>query len=99
MQYSVERSASSASARSARFAPSVTGGNAGSSNGGSSSSAGKAAAAAAKKKKKLDDKPKTLITLMGGRGYINWRRRTAHAHAHAQPNNCDAFVVIWEMKL
>lgn len=46
--------------------------------------------------------PKTVITLMGGRGYINWRRATVERQrtsALAQINNCDAFLVIWEMKL
>lgn len=54
------------------------------------------------KRSKKVDAPKTVITLMGGRGYINWRRaavektRTSHL---AQLNNSDAFLVIWEMKL
>ena len=46
--------------------------------------------------------PKTVITLMGGRGYINWRRASVEKQrtsALAQINNCDAFLVIWEMKL
>ena len=46
--------------------------------------------------------PKTVITLMGGRGYINWRRASIEKQrtsALAQVNNCDAFLVIWEMKL
>lgn len=48
------------------------------------------------------DTPKTIITLMGGRGYINWRRASVEKQrtsALAQINNCDAFMVIWEMKL
>ena len=48
------------------------------------------------------DNPKTVTTLMGGRGYINWRRATVEKQrttALAQINNCDAFLVIWEMKL
>ena len=48
------------------------------------------------------DNPKTVTTLMGGRGYINWRRAQVEKHrttALAQINNCDAFLVIWEMKL
>ncbi len=53
------------------------------------------------KRKKLDA-PKTVTTLMGGRGYINWRRASVEKQrtsALAQINNCDAFLVIWEMKL
>ena len=48
------------------------------------------------------DNPKTVTTLMGGRGYINWRRAQVEKQrtsALAQINNCDAFLVIWEMKL
>ena len=48
------------------------------------------------------DNPKTVTTLMGGRGYINWRRAQVEKNrtaALAQINNCDAFLVIWEMKL
>ena len=48
------------------------------------------------------DNPKTVTTLMGGRGYINWRRAAVEKQrttALAQINNCDAFLVIWEMKL
>jgi Rho guanine nucleotide exchange factor 10 len=48
------------------------------------------------------DNPKTVTTLMGGRGYINWRRTAVEKQrtsALAQINNCDAFLVIWEMKL
>ena len=46
--------------------------------------------------------PKTVITLMGGRGYINWRRASVEKNrtsALAAINNCDAFLVIWEMKV
>ena len=45
--------------------------------------------------------PKTVTTLMGGRGYINWRRTSLEKQrtaAVAQINNFDAFLVIWEMK-
>merc|ERR1711997_41205 len=48
------------------------------------------------------DAPKTVTTLMGGRGYINWRRvavEKQRTSALAQINNYDAFLVIWEMKL
>ena len=50
---------------------------------------------------KLDTR-KTVTTLMGGRGYINWRRAAVEKQrtaALAQINNYDAFLVIWEMKL
>ena len=50
---------------------------------------------------KLDAR-KTVTTLMGGRGYINWRRAAVEKQrtaALAQINNYDAFLVIWEMKL
>ena len=68
----------------------------------------KAAAAAAggsnsaKRMKKKLEAPKTVTTLMGGRGYINWRRTSMEKQrtsAHAQINNTDAFLVVWEMKL
>ena len=45
---------------------------------------------------------KTVTTLMGGRGYIQWRaahverRKTSHL---AQINNNDAYLVIWDHKL
>jgi Rho guanine nucleotide exchange factor 10 len=55
----------------------------------------------AKLRKKLDA-PKTVTTLMGGRGYINWRRASVEKQrtaAHAVINNCDAFLVFWETKL
>ena len=48
------------------------------------------------------DAPKAVTTLMGGRGYINWRRvavEKQRTSALAQINNYDAFLVIWEMKL
>lgn len=48
------------------------------------------------------DAPKTVTTLMGGRGYINWRRTSLEKQrtaALAQINNTDAFLVIWEMKI
>lgn len=56
------------------------------------------------KKKRLakHEQPKTITTLMGGRGYINWRRTNLEktkAPALAQINNSDAFLVIWEMKV
>jgi Rho guanine nucleotide exchange factor 10 len=57
----------------------------------------KKAASKSAKKRKLDA-PKTVTTLMGGRGYINWRRASTAA-GRSQINNCDAFLVVWEMKL
>jgi len=48
------------------------------------------------------DAPKTVTTLMGGRGYINWRRTSLEKQrtaALAQINNHDAFLVIWETKI
>ena len=57
--------------------------------------------AVSKARKKLDV-PRTVTTLMGGRGYINWRRNAGEkqrAAAMAAVNNFDAFLVIWEMKL
>lgn len=47
---------------------------------------------------------KTVITLMGGRGYINWRQPCcsvdkSKASTGAGPNNHDAHIVIWELKL
>ena len=56
----------------------------------------------AKRMKKKLEAPKTVTTLMGGRGYINWRRTSVEKQrtsAHAQINNTDAFLVVWEMKL
>ena len=45
---------------------------------------------------------RTVTTLMGGRGYIQWRH--AHTERHrtshlAQVNNSDAYLVIWDHKL
>merc|ERR1712117_21674 len=45
---------------------------------------------------------RTVTTLMGGRGYIQWR--SAHLERHktshlAQINNSDAYLVIWDHKL
>jgi Rho guanine nucleotide exchange factor 10 len=55
-----------------------------------------------------DTSRRTVITLMGGRGYVNWRQACCYAadsknkHFSApfpEPNNNDAHIVIWEMKL
>ena len=45
---------------------------------------------------------KTVTTLMGGRGYIQWRSAQVERHktGHlAQINNSDAYLVIWDHKL
>ena len=52
--------------------------------------------------RKKQDAPRTVTTLMGGRGYINWRRASVEKNrtsSLAQINNSDAYLVIWEMKL
>ncbi|TRY79106.1 hypothetical protein TCAL_02839 [Tigriopus californicus] len=54
-----------------------------------------------KARKKLDA-PRTVTTLMGGRGYINWRRASVEKQRTtvlAQVNNFDSYLVIWEMKV
>ena len=38
---------------------------------------------------------RTVTTLMGGRGYIQWRKGTAQTEA----NNSDAYLVIWDHRL
>ena len=53
-------------------------------------------------KSKHDTVQRTVTTLMGGRGYIQWRathlerNKTSHL---AQINNSDAYLVIWDHKL
>lgn len=52
---------------------------------------------------------RTVITLMGGRGYVNWRqpcciseksgKTPQHLVGRTEPNNTDAHIVIWELKL
>ncbi|KAF5296367.1 hypothetical protein FQR65_LT10259 [Abscondita terminalis] len=48
---------------------------------------------------------RTVITLMGGRGYVNWRQpccssdKSKHTISIREPNSNDAHVVIWELKL
>ncbi|XP_049780303.1 rho guanine nucleotide exchange factor 10 isoform X3 [Schistocerca cancellata] len=39
---------------------------------------------------------RTVVTLMGGRGYVNWRQQ---GKGGPEPNSNDAHIVIWEMKL
>ncbi|KAF5273969.1 hypothetical protein FQA39_LY01084 [Lamprigera yunnana] len=48
---------------------------------------------------------RTVITLMGGRGYVNWRQpccnsdKSKNTFSIREPNSNDAHVVIWELKL
>lgn len=47
---------------------------------------------------------RTIITLMGGRGYVNWRQACCNldkqkAASVKEPDSNDAHIVIWEMKL
>lgn len=67
------------------------------------------------KDRSVEGPRKTVITLMGGRGYVNWRqsccpsnndrRRNSNvtgANSNAickEPNSSDAHLVVWEMKL
>lgn len=53
----------------------------------------------------VDMSRRTVITLMGGRGYVNWRQPSYSSDKHKQysslkePNSNDAHIVIWELKL
>lgn len=48
---------------------------------------------------------RTVITLMGGRGYVNWRQpccpsdKGKSSFTIREPNTNDAHIVIWELKL
>lgn len=48
---------------------------------------------------------RTVITLMGGRGYVNWRQpccpadKSKNSFSVREPNSNDAHIVIWELKL
>lgn len=45
---------------------------------------------------------RTVITLMGGRGYVNWRQPCCSndkGRSYKEPNRTDAHIVIWELKL
>lgn len=48
---------------------------------------------------------RTVITLMGGRGYVNWRQpccpsdKMKNTFSIREPNSNDAHLVIWELKL
>lgn len=53
-----------------------------------------------------DTSRRTVMTLMGGRGYVNWRQaytadnKNKHLSVSSpEPNSNDAHIVIWEMKL
>ncbi|XP_077288242.1 rho guanine nucleotide exchange factor 10-like protein isoform X5 [Arctopsyche grandis] len=55
-----------------------------------------------------DPSRKTVITLMGGRGYVNWRQSCCIADRQRaslppppirEPNKTDAHIVVWETKL
>ena len=53
----------------------------------------------------IQDQPKrTVLTLMGGRGYVNWRQINSQSDKNQKgsfkdPNSNDAHIVLWEMKL
>ncbi|XP_012251368.2 rho guanine nucleotide exchange factor 10 isoform X2 [Athalia rosae] len=56
----------------------------------------------------VDQPKRTVLTLMGGRGYINWRlpniqsvidKNPKSTYALKDPNSNDAHIVLWEMKL
>lgn len=56
----------------------------------------------------VEQPKRTVLTLMGGRGYINWRqlhtqsgidKSSKSTYAFKDPNSNDAHIVLWEMKL
>lgn len=49
-------------------------------------------------RRKETDQSRTLMTLMGGRGYINLKLHPDDPHS-SHTNDSDAHVVVWEMKL
>lgn len=49
-------------------------------------------------RRKETDQSRTLMTLMGGRGYVNLRLHADDPHS-THTNDSDAHVVVWEMKL
>lgn len=58
------------------------------------------------KSQSSDPHRRTVITLMGGRGYVNWRQPCCsngegkkNAASIKEPNKHDAHIVIWELKL
>jgi len=67
-----------------------------------SSTSERRSSARSDKKEDHQQQPLTITTLMGGRGYIQWR--SAHVEKHktshlAQINNSDAYLVIWDHRL
>ncbi|XP_066590012.1 rho guanine nucleotide exchange factor 10 isoform X2 [Prorops nasuta] len=59
------------------------------------------------KTQQVDQPKRTVLTLMGGRGYVNWRQFNAQNVQDKspkltyikEPNSTDAHIVLWEMKL
>jgi len=56
----------------------------------------------------VEQPKRTVLTLMGGRGYVNWRQLHAQSgidknskstYTFKDPNSNDAHIVLWEMKL
>ena len=55
----------------------------------------------------MDAPKRTVLTLMGGRGYVNWRQQNLgnldkgvkSTYCGKDPNSNDAHIVLWEMKL
>ncbi|KAF7989094.1 hypothetical protein HCN44_007404 [Aphidius gifuensis] len=67
-----------------------------------------------KTQQQIEQPKRTVLTLMGGRGYVNWRQLNTSNHqqqqpflsdkntkaaAYKEPNSNDAHIVLWEMKL
>lgn len=63
----------------------------------SSSSGNTTSGRATTSRRKENDQSRTLMTLMGGRGYINLRQTLDAQPPHT--NEKDAHIVVWEMKL
>lgn len=66
----------------------------------------------AKNQQQIDQPKRTVLTLMGGRGYVNWRQLNGPSQppqpfisdknakaSFKEPNSNDAHIVLWEMKL
>lgn len=59
------------------------------------------------KSSQIDQPRRTVLTLMGGRGYVNWRhvgtqkeeKNSKSGYSFKDPNSNDAHIVLWEMKL
>jgi Rho guanine nucleotide exchange factor 10 len=67
-----------------------------------SSTSERRSSARSDKKEDHQQQPLTITTLMGGRGYIQWRSTHVEKHktSHlAQINNSDAYLVIWDHRL